>query len=106
MKIKAPWLVSVAALALVACQPDKTARPGDAPVPAKPEVPRTMPDATQPGTFMGVSLKVAQDAADRAGVKHRVIMEDGVSKPATMDYNPARLNFTVEKGIVTAVNKG
>jgi hypothetical protein len=55
---------------------------------------------------MVVRLEEAGKRAEAAGLKWRAVMEDGVGKPTTRDYRPDRLNFTVEKGKVTAVRNG
>lgn len=64
------------------------------------------PDAKKPETLVGVPLKVAEETAEKAGVKHRVVKVDGQARPVTMDFNPDRLNFTVVQGVVTEVTKG
>ncbi|MGC4015875.1 MAG: hypothetical protein QM755_15330 [Luteolibacter sp.] len=88
-------------LLLVSCQQDSNKGTPEASQPAKP-----LPDVSTPATLIGLPLKEAEDLADQAKVPHRVISLDGQSRPATMDYRPERLNFTVVKGVVTAVKKG
>jgi hypothetical protein len=44
--------------------------------------------------------------ADKAGIRWRVIEEDGKSRPVTMDYRPDRLNFVVAGGKIIRVTKG
>ena len=56
--------------------------------------------------YIGLTVEEAGKRAEAAGLKWRVVMEDGVGKPTTRDYRPDRLNFTVEKGKVTAVRNG
>ena len=56
--------------------------------------------------FIGLPLKEAQELADKHSLLHRVVMVDGVPRPATQDYRPERLNFAVIKGVVTEVSKG
>jgi len=88
-------------LLLVSCQQDSNKGAPEASQPAKP-----LPDASTPATLIGLPLKEAEDLADQAKIPHRVIMIDGQSRPMTMDYRTDRLNFTVVKGVVTAVKKG
>ena len=56
--------------------------------------------------YIGLTVEAAGTKADDAGRPWRVIMEDGVSKPVTMDFNDQRLNFTVVDGKVTNVTTG
>lgn len=77
------------------------ATPAMTPPPSAPE-----PDATQPETLVGVDVKKAGEAADRADIRWRIVEEDGKPRPATMDYRPDRLNFIVKDGKVIRVNKG
>ena len=69
------------------------------PPPAQP-----LPDA--PAGYIGLREAVAAQTADQAGLPHRVVRRDGTSLPCTMDYSPQRLNFTLERGVVTAVSRG
>jgi hypothetical protein len=59
-----------------------------------------------PESFVGLELKAAETRADKADLPHRVVRKDGQDFPVTRDYRPERLNFTVEKGIVTKVTNG
>lgn len=56
--------------------------------------------------FIGLSLEKAQALADKHSLVHRVVMVDGKPRPATLDFRPDRLNFTVVKGKVSEVSKG
>lgn len=64
------------------------------------------PDARQPETLVGIGVKEAGEAADRANIRWRIVEEDGKPRPATMDHRPDRLNFIVKNGKVIRVNKG
>lgn len=75
-----------------------------APVPRKEGSPQRVGGAG--ADYVGLPLQQAQAAADRQGLRHRVVVRDGVSLPVTMDYRPDRLNFTVVRGVVTQVTKG
>ena len=57
-------------------------------------------------SYIGLSVEEAGQRAKAAGLPWRVIMEDGVSNPVTLDFSETRLNFTVVKGKVTAVKNG
>ena len=63
-------------------------------------------DAPVAKDFVGLTLKEAEALADKHALRHRVVMLDGKPRPATKDYRPERLNFTVVDGKVTAVRKG
>ncbi len=56
--------------------------------------------------YIGLTVEAAGAKADGAGRPLRVVMEDGVAKPVTMDFNEQRLNFTVVDGKVTNVTTG
>jgi hypothetical protein len=56
--------------------------------------------------YIGLTVEAAGTKADGAGRPWRVVMEDGVAKPVTMDFNDQRLNFTVVDGKVTNVTTG
>lgn len=45
-------------------------------------------------------------SADRAGIPWRVIERDGKSLPATMDFNPKRLNFSIKDHQIIRVTRG
>ena len=55
--------------------------------------------------YIGLTVEAA-GKADGDGRPWRVVMEDGVAKPVTMDFNEQRLNFTVVDGKVTNVTTG
>lgn len=95
------WVILTPLLLLASCQRDSNKGAPESSQPGKP-----LPDATVPATLIGLPLKEAEDLADRAKIPHRVISIDGQSRPGTMDYRTDRLNFTVVKGVVTAVKKG
>lgn len=59
-----------------------------------------------PQTLVGALLEDAQKTCEALNQPHRVIKIDGRSQMITRDFRPDRLNFTVEKGIVTGVTKG
>jgi|SRR5215471_1747328 len=56
--------------------------------------------------YIGLSVDAATAKAKADGRASRVIMKDGVPQPATLDYNPDRLNFTVAANKVTKVTTG
>ncbi len=53
--------------------------------------------------LVGVAEDEAAKLAEGYGWTFRVIERDGESLPATMDFNPARVNVTVEAGVVVTV---
>lgn len=56
--------------------------------------------------FIGLSYKEAVALAKKRKLAQRIMMKDGKSQMGTMDFNRKRLNFTIVKGIVTAVRRG
>jgi hypothetical protein len=56
--------------------------------------------------YIGLTADAAMAKATADSVTSRVIEIDGVPQPATMDYNPERLNFTVNNNKVTRVTTG
>jgi hypothetical protein len=62
--------------------------------------------ATEFQAYIGLTVEAAGAKADGDGRAWRVVMEDGESKPVTMDFNEQRLNFTVVDGKVTNVTTG
>ena len=88
--------------------------PGTAAAPCKPGA--TVPKPTQePTDAMTANLQAAlvgcpeADATSRAqaaGWTVRVVHRDGEDFTVTMDFNPARLNLSIEKGVVTEVKPG
>jgi len=60
----------------------------------------------EPKDFVGLTIEKAQKLATKHKIRHRIIMRDGKSLPVTRDMRPDRLNFTVNKGVVTKVTKG
>lgn len=96
-------LVFLIPLLVASCQPKPSPEPPPSSESADNEASSAVPS---PESFVGLELKAAQEKADKADLPHRVIREDGKDFPVTRDYRPERLNFTVEKGIVTKVGNG
>ncbi|MBX3740816.1 MAG: hypothetical protein KF712_07495 [Akkermansiaceae bacterium] len=90
------------ALLTAACQPK------NAPDPPPPDAAEKQPsDAVPtPDSFVGLTLEAAEAKAKEADLPCRVVRKDGEDFPVTRDYRPERLNFTVEKGVVTKVTTG
>ncbi len=57
-------------------------------------------------SFIGLPIELASSKADKQQLRWRIVNVDGQSRPVTKDYRPNRLNFSVNKGIVTQVTKG
>ena len=64
------------------------------------EAPSTAPD------YVGLSKQAAIAKAEAEGRPWRISSENGESFPATLDYNPDRVNFDINQGRVTAANFG
>jgi hypothetical protein len=64
------------------------------------EAPSTAPE------YVSLSKKAAIAKAEAEGRPWRIASENGESFPATLDYNPERVNFDINQGRVTAANFG
>lgn len=96
----------IPALAMVCCQPEAEKPTGKDPETA-PEAPAGQAiDVSKPDSLVGMPLDRVQAACDAAEVRHRVVRIDGEAQITTRDYRPERLNFAVEKGVITSVTKG
>lgn len=95
----------IPALAIFSCQPEAEKADNEPePAPEAPAEPAT--DVLKPDSLVGMPLEKVQAACDAAEVVHRVVEIDGEAQITTKDYRPERLNFAVEKGVVTRVTKG
>ena len=56
--------------------------------------------------FVNLKYEEAVTLAKKRKLKYRIVSKDGRSLPVTMDHRPDRLNFTIVKGVVTAVRRG
>lgn len=56
--------------------------------------------------YEGLSEKEAGSLAEKRELKHRVVERDGQPLPATRDFRPDRVNFSVKKGKVIQVSRG
>ena len=56
--------------------------------------------------FEGLSEKEAGTLAEKRDLKHRVTERDGQPLPATRDFRPDRVNFSVKAGKVISVSRG
>jgi hypothetical protein len=98
MKPSILCLVLVSA-GLISCKPDPAPEPEIPPAAAA-------PDPSNPDGYLGLEEKAAGAAADKSGLKWRVIEVDGEPRPVTMDYRPDRLNFAIKDGKVIRVTNG
>ena len=64
------------------------------------EAPSTAPE------FVSLSKQAAIAKAEAEGRPWRIASENGESFPATLDYNPDRVNFDINQNRVTAANFG
>ena len=64
------------------------------------EAPSTAPE------YVGLNKQMAIAKAEAEGRPWRISSENGESFPATLDYNPDRVNFDINQGEVTAANFG
>lgn len=56
--------------------------------------------------YVGQPLSKAKELAEKRGLRHRVIKEDGKPLPAITDFRPDRVNFEIEQLKVVAVSRG
>ncbi|MCG8602045.1 MAG: hypothetical protein MI807_18020 [Verrucomicrobiales bacterium] len=115
----APMLVLSATLFAAGCQSDEkggeshreTAAKPEMEKPVKPPANSNRPMKNQPppasdGAYIGMDLKAAETQAEKSGLRHRVVERDGKPLPATRDYRPNRVNFSVKAGKVIKVTRG
>ena len=55
--------------------------------------------------YVGLPLREAIAKAERKDLRWRVVEVDGEPRSVTLDIDPDRLNFSVENGIVTGVDR-
>jgi hypothetical protein len=82
-----------------------TCKPGTT-VPKPTQEPTDTVTANLHAALVGCTEADATSRAQAAGWTVRVVRRDGEDFAVTMDFNPARLNLSIEKGIVTDVNPG
>jgi len=90
-----------AVLACNACKPKV-----EMPTPPIAEQSTSTPVSSEPENYVGLTLEQAKKISEAAGTRWRIVEEDGIPKPVTRDYNPTRLNFVMEKGIITKASLG
>lgn len=56
--------------------------------------------------LIGKRIEEARGLAIKAGFPTRIIREDSTQYVVTLDYNPTRLNFEVDGGVVTNIRFG
>ncbi len=56
--------------------------------------------------YVGISESQASDKAKKENRSYRVVSRDGEGLPVNLDYGPGRLNFEVQKGVVTKATCG
>lgn len=84
---------------LSGCQ-EKTPQDGPAEVPSAPSMEGKDSD------FVGLTVEAGEALAKKRGLSHRVVARDGQHFPATMDYRPDRLSFSIENSRITKVTRG
>jgi hypothetical protein len=76
------------------------------------EVPRPVPEPTDEqttllrGALVGCAEAAVTARATAAGWTTRVIHRDGEDLAATMDFNPSRLNLSIEESVIIDVSPG
>jgi polyribonucleotide nucleotidyltransferase len=55
---------------------------------------------------IGKTVAEANEICERNNMRSRISFEDGEAYMGTCDYDPNRLSFSVEKGIVKGANTG
>jgi hypothetical protein len=56
--------------------------------------------------IIGKSLEAALQLIKGAGLRHRIVAENGVRHQLTMDYCIDRVNLTIDGGVVTDADNG
>lgn len=70
-----------------------------------PEAPLVTPDLST-DSFLGLTEAEAAAIADENGITWRTVRVDEENAMVTMDYSPSRLNFEIDKGVITVVTLG
>ncbi|MEX2579844.1 MAG: hypothetical protein WD342_12370 [Verrucomicrobiales bacterium] len=88
-------LLVIAAPTINSCLPDGSSPRGDKP-------------ASDPrdSDFIGLPLSQGEALAERRGLRHRIIKEDGEDRPHTKDYRPDRVNFEIQHLKIVDVSRG
>jgi hypothetical protein len=105
LAMKTILLTAAASLAVISCQ-QQSSEPAPEKNPPAAEKPTTPADPADANSYLGMTLEAASARADKAGIRWRIVEEDGKPRLVTKDYRPDRLNFAVEKGKIIRVNKG
>lgn len=71
---------------------------GDDNQPTQPDNPEL--DDEYVASYIGLSEDEAIDRTELEEMEYRIVARDGEQFPVTMDFNPERLNFTIEDGRV------
>ena len=98
-------LLSILVPAVLACNACKPKMEMPTP-PIAEQSTSTTPVPSKPEIYVGLTLDQAKKTSEAAGTQWRIVEEDGIPKPVTRDYNPTRLNFVMEKGIITKASLG
>ena len=98
-------MTAAASLAVISCQ-QRSSEPAPEKDPPAAEKPPDPADPADANSYIGMTLADGSARAEKAGIRWRVVEEDGQARPVTKDYRPDRLNFVVEKGKIIRVNKG
>ena len=56
--------------------------------------------------YLGLTHQQAETRAFRRNQAFRYSIIDGESQPLTLDFNPDRLNFTSERGVIIGITRG
>lgn len=96
----------IASAALISCQSDEASPAAEKEnTPSEPSAGQEADDPKNTGSYIGLTIEAAQERADKASIPNRIIEVDGEPRPATRDYRPERLNFSVKDGkVIQAVN--
>ncbi|MDF1737825.1 MAG: hypothetical protein P1U86_01600 [Verrucomicrobiales bacterium] len=76
--------------------------PKDGPV----EVPPAPSLEGKDSDFVGLTVEAGEALAKKRGLSHRIVARDGEHFPATTDYRPDRLSFSVVNNRITKVTRG
>jgi hypothetical protein len=95
-------------LSLAACQQQESKPQGESPSRAPQSSPpaKVNDDPADADSYLGMTTEEAGARADKAGIRWRVVEEDGQGRPVTKDHRPDRLNFAVAAGKIIRVTKG
>ena len=97
------FLIEVEPPVLIEPMPVPMPLPVEPPVAPAPAIDPELFDTSLLESFVGLTVTEFTAEAEGVGASVRVVEQDGVDLPATLDYSPTRVNVSVEGDVVTGI---